>query len=857
MVSTDLTVAGLPGVWPGWSRQFTFVDSAGRTRTFHALDTHADPDARADIHLTVVCVHGNPTWSFLWRGLLASAPPGVRVVAVDHVGMGLSERPESVRRLGQRVDDLGRMVAALEVSGDVVSVAHDWGGPISLGWVESVLRSADRTVRITGVVLMNTAVHQPEHSHAPTLIRMARTPGILAMVAERSTGFIRGTTALSGSAMPADVAAAYRLPYATTDRRRAVREFIADIPLEEGHPSAAALEQIAADLALLAGIPVLLAWGPGDPVFSDVYLRDLVRRIPHADVHRYEGARHLVIEDAPTAVGDLWTWVAGLREPRETDSSRADAAPVDLGAELRRRAADHSPALITMGERDAAREISWSQLATVVERMARGLSLRGIARGDRIAVLIPPGPDLIAVVYACWRIGASVVITDAGLGVRGMRRAIRGAGVTHTLGIDRARPLLRTIPVPGMRLSMRDLADIVREGWTPRRDGASGSGVAASVDDEVRRSDDEAVVVFTSGSTGPAKGVVYTHGQILRTCALLTEHYALTSDDGLVAAFAPWAVLGPALGIASAIPDMDVTKPRTLSAQALADATRAVRGTLMWASPAALANVVRTAPESGVTPAQFDSLRLVLAAGAPVSADLLAAAQRLFTHAQVRTPYGMTEVLPVCDVTFEEIMQAGRGNGVLVGRSLPGVDVRIAPLDDRGVPAEELTDEPDVTGEIVVRGAHMRDRYDALWFTHRIASRNTGWHRTGDVGHLDDQRRLWIEGRLSHVIVTAEGVVTPVAVEQAVQTLDDVVSAACVGVGPAGDQQVVVVVTGPNARQVVAPTGLTVRIRSLAGVGIAAVLVRDELPVDIRHNAKIDRSRLGEWAARVLAGTRR
>jgi acyl-coenzyme A synthetase/AMP-(fatty) acid ligase len=391
---------------------------------------------------------------------------------------------------------------------------------------------------------------------------------------------------------------------------------------------------------------------------------------------------------------------------------------------------------------------------------------------------------------------------------------------------------------------MRDLADIVREGWAP----------VQSVDVTPRKSGDEAVVVFTSGSTGPAKGVVYTHGQIQRTCDLLTSHYGLTAADGLVAAFAPWAVLGPALGIASAIPDMDVTKPRTLTARALADATRAVNGTLMWASPAALANVVRTASDSGVSASDFATVRLVLAAGAPVSAQLLTKARSLFPDAQLRTPYGMTEVLPVCDVTLEDILEAGRGNGVLVGLPLPGVEVQIAALDSRGKPAVDLTGEPEVTGEIAVRADHMRDRYDGLWFTNSLASQNPGWHRTGDVGHLDARGRVWIEGRLSHVITTSNGVVTPVAVEQAAQELDQVVSAACVGIGSPGDQQVVVVVTGPQARAVVASSELTSAIRTVTGVDVAAVLVRDELPVDIRHNAKINRTALAAWADDVLSG---
>ena len=111
--------------------------------------------------------------------------------------------------------------------------------------------------------------------------------------------------------MPRDVAAAFAAPYATPDRRAAVGAFVADIPFEPGHPSAQVLDAIAEGIRTL-DVPVLLLWGPGDPVFSDRYLNDLVARMPQADVHRYEGARHLVSEDAPSLIGDLLTWVADL-----------------------------------------------------------------------------------------------------------------------------------------------------------------------------------------------------------------------------------------------------------------------------------------------------------------------------------------------------------------------------------------------------------------------------------------------------------------------------------------------------------------------------------------------------------------
>ena len=220
----------------------------------------------------------------------------------------------------------------------------------------------------------------------------------------------------------------------------------------------------------------------------------------------------------------------------------------------------------------------------------------------------------------------------------------------------------------------------------------------------------------------------------------------------------------------------------------------------------------------------------------------------------------MTEVLPVTDITLTEIDAAGPGNGVCVGRPLAGVAVALSPLSPMGIPEGPLSRAAGVTGEICVRAAHIKDRYDQLWATEREASRDPGWHRTGDVGHLDDEGLLWVEGRLGHVVATAAGPVTPVGVEQRVAAVEGVDSVAVVGVGPRGTQQVVVVVAGRGPSRPGSPRlaheALTAAVRAAAGVPVAAVLRTDALPVDIRHASKIDRSRVAEWSEQVLAGLR-
>lgn len=895
---------GLPGIDPTWSRRIDVPDADGLVRTWHLLERPAGSGAPAG---TMICLHGNPTWSYLWRRFLQSAPDGWRVIAPDQLGMGWSERLEQPRTLAQRIDDLSRLTDALGVTGPVVAVAHDWGGPVLLGW------AARHRDLLAGLVLTNTGVAIPTGTTMSPLIRIARSAPLLESVCVRTPAFVRGATALSRPGLPRQIRDAYAAPYLIAGRRRAVRDFVADIPLEEDHPSRAALDEVVDGLASLTGVPTLLAWGPRDPVFSIRYLHDLRRRLPQADIQLYPTASHLVVEDAPTAAADIWEWVQRL--PRSPHSQPAlppatDPAPEvttgvrPLWAGLSDRADDPATAVAELGPRGIT-PISFAALERRVADLTTGLLRAGVGPGQRVAVLVRPGIDLTVAVYACWRAGAAIVVADAGLGLRNLGRALRSADPDHLIAIPAGLTAAHALRVPGHRIVAGDLPPMMRARMRVSHTLAELEALGrhtyqldqqtspAGQTEQAELSpwpspdpDAEAAVLFTSGATGPAKGVVYRHRQLAAQVELFGRVANLSPGARLVAAFAPFALYAPALGAAAAVPDMDVTKPGTLTATALAEAVAAVSATVVFASPAALRNVVATADRlTEDLRAQLRSVRTLLSAGAPVPLPLLRRVQTLLPNAELHTPYGMTEALPATDVTMAEIEQAMAdagewANGVCVGQPLPGVRIGIAPLDPDGRPADEPIDATERTGEICISAAHVKDHYDRLWLTqqrslagarqadehetdghesnrHRANRHRADWHRTGDVGHLDAQGRLWVEGRLVHVISGPAGPITPVGIEQRVETLPGVELAAAVGVGPAGTQQTVVVLVptaGASARRPLAPAALASSVRAAAGRPIAAVLVTDRLPVDIRHASKIDRARVARWAEQVLAG---
>ncbi|WP_328821731.1 alpha/beta fold hydrolase [Nesterenkonia haasae] len=884
-----LTKTPLPGVEAQWSR-LVRAESSDGPHTFHVLDSGPALAAQGITPTgTILAVHGNPTWSYLWRNVLkasiqqATPHHAWRVVAPDQLDMGFSDRLEhpeppapdaaSYRRFSQRLDDLDGLAEALEIDVErpVVTIGHDWGGAISLAWATRHHSTVD------AVVTLNTAVNHPAAEPVPAALRAAMAPAVLPSSTVLTSAFLRVTLGLAEGGLAPEVAAAYRAPYVSRNGRGGIGGFVADIPAAAHHASRPVLDESAAALCEWDK-PALLMWGPKDPVFRDQYLHDLLRRLPHADLHRFEGAGHLLAEDRDIAKV-LFTWLSDTFTPGDATppvSPPAVAEVTGLHDQLDQMALSwrrDSPAVVQLAG-DQTAEVSWAELKSQVDSLASGFYELGMRHGDRVSLLVQPGNQLTAILYACLRLGAVAVVADAGLGLRGLTRAVRSAWPDWVVGEKPGLMVASTLGWPGKRISVDALS--------PR--AAKITGAEASVERLLRRGtsttldavplpdpESEAAILFTSGSTGPAKGVVYTHQRLGALVALLRQTFSVSPGSSLIAGFAPFALLGPAIGATSVTPDMTVTKPATLTAQAVAEAAAAGEATMFFGSPAALSNVVATSGDLSADQADaLQRIRLVLSAGAPVHPDLLDKVQRLFPQAQLHTPYGMTEGLLQADITRQQIHTAMETDqlGVCVGTAVEGVEFAVAPLDEIGKPAEALQNPGaavGVLGEIVVSAAHLKGGYDRLWLTDRESRRDQHrgllWHRTGDIGHFDASGRLWIQGRLQHVMTTPAGPIGPGAVETHVDALDEVARSAAVGVGPAGTQAVVAIIEpSPGCTLTVGSSPLALpevsrRVRDVsADVAVSAVLVVDTLPTDIRHNSKIDRTSLASWASRVLSG---
>jgi len=515
---------------------------------------------------------------------------------------------------------------------------------------------------------------------------------------------------------------------------------------------------------------------------------------------------------------------------------------------------------------------TFAELESLSNRYANGLSAIGVERANRVLVMVKPGFEFLGLVFALFKMGAVPVMIDPGMGVGRMLECIRTVDLHAFVGIPLAQ-IVRVLRPSAFR-SVRCVVTVGKQwfwGGATLDELERGASDRFTIADT--KSTDPAAILFTSGSTGPAKGVVYEHGMFDAQIRMIQSHYGMKPGEVDVATFPLFALFSIAMGITVVIPDMDASHPARADPAKIVAAIQEHQATTTFGSPALWKNVANYCAAKSV---KLPTLRRVLIAGASVAPSILGRLLNVLPpDADVYTPYGATEALPVSSISGRErlaLQSPSRPDvGTCVGRALPGVDVRLIRINDDPIAewSVELLVADGEFGEIAVAGPVVTKAYFGLSHADALSKIRVGdrlWHRMGDIGYRDLQGRLWYCGRKSQRVVTETGTLFTDCCEGVFNEHPDVARSALVGVGPAGRQTPVVVIEPKpggfprGSRRHTFTEELLELARSAANrqsaIGnwqSAQVLFHRFLPVDVRHNAKINREVLARWAARRLA----
>lgn len=501
-------------------------------------------------------------------------------------------------------------------------------------------------------------------------------------------------------------------------------------------------------------------------------------------------------------------------------------------------------------------------------RLAAGLQAMGVTPGMRIVLLVRPGFDFISLTFALFKAGAVTVLIDPGMGRKSLIRCLADVEPDGFISIPlghAVRSLLRG-RYPRARFNVT-----VGRRWFwggPTIDDLRETRVGAFRPVDVAH-DDPAAIIFTTGSTGPPKGVLYQHGNFTKQVDELQAFYRVEPGEVDLPGFPLFALFNCAMGVTTVIPDMDPTRPAKANPRNIVEAIHDWKVTQAFGSPA-LWNVVGRYCEVEKIP--LPTLRRVLSAGAPVPHHVLHRMKSaIHPDGDVHTPYGATESLPVASIAASEVLgetaaQSAQGAGTCVGRRFPGIQWKVIRISDEPIETIDSIEElPNgEIGELIVAGDVVTREYVTRREAnreHKIRDGAAIWHRIGDVGYLDAQDRFWFCGRKAHRVITPQGVLYTIPCEAIFNQLKEVYRSALVGVGDPGAQRPVIVVeTWPEHRPATKKQreALLQALREQALLyehtrDIRDFLIHPSLPVDIRHNAKIFREKLAVWAAKQIS----
>jgi acyl-CoA synthetase (AMP-forming)/AMP-acid ligase II len=511
--------------------------------------------------------------------------------------------------------------------------------------------------------------------------------------------------------------------------------------------------------------------------------------------------------------------------------------------------------------------LTFGQLQERCDRMAEGLYAAGIRPGMKVVLMVKPSLDLFVLTFALMRVGAVLVMIDPGMGLRNLGKCLAEVGPEAFIGESLAH---------FARILFRWSADTVRIRITRGTRwlwGGYNLRHVPSLPAEKKVGEFQVdpgalcAIMFTSGSTGIAKGVEFTNDILTAQVEIMREVYHYGPDDISLATFPLFALMDLAIGLTVIIPDMDATKPAQADPRKLIQAISDHQAANMFGSPALLDNLSRYAEKHAV---KLTSLRRVLTAGAPVRPDILRRMKAILPDGvQVFTPYGATEALPICNIGSEEIIadtsrETEKGAGTCIGRINPRIAAEIIRISDDPIP--EWSDDwrvPDgeigeltVSGPVITRRYHGRPRETSL--AKIMRPNGTIMHRMGDLARRDEQGRIWFCGRKSQRVIATDGLYFTIPCESVFNTHPMVFRSALVGLGPKGAQTPAICLELEREHAAADPGPLFAELAELGGTyphtrAIKQFFIHPAFPVDIRHNAKINREELSLWAAKQAA----
>jgi olefin beta-lactone synthetase len=516
------------------------------------------------------------------------------------------------------------------------------------------------------------------------------------------------------------------------------------------------------------------------------------------------------------------------------------------------------------------RQLTFLQLEELASSYADAFSRSGIDKGMRVLIGLQPGVDLCAVSFGLFKLGAIPVFIDPGMGKTHLLNCVTKAQATALVGFPKVfvAALLNAQAFKSVKIKIS-----VGVCWLPGVNNLHKLKKRRGFFPAVELNDDDiAALLFTSGSTGPAKGVVYTQKIFNFQIDVIKDQYGVTKDDVDMSVFPLFALFAISMGMTTVIPDMDTSCPAAAKPKRVLRVMEDQGVTFSFGSPAFWKVMADYCEKKNK---KLISVRALVMAGCSVEPAL----HRRFLNgilpegADIFVPYGATESLPLCSMKGTDVIgfsasRSENGAGTCVGKVMSDdVTVKVIRITDEAIANwdESLELQTGEIGEIVNCGPiTTREYYDAPEANEKskIIDGEKVWHRMGDLGYFDEEGYLWFCGRKNERVQTVDKMLCTDPLENIFNTHEEVMRSALVGVGADVNAEKVVLVVEPQDTGLLndepARNALIQDLLKLADSRddcclITDVLVRSNFPVDVRHNAKIKRDILRDWAQAELA----